>query len=318
MSNQTKKEVYIRVIDIGGNGFRRGNVYGKEVDEKSIAVMPIEKIKIKERRRALSQLKEFAWAGVTSKTEAIVYSVAGVIENHDKIKISPNARFLDGLKLASLTFTETSLPSCVVNDMEAGVFGMAALLPHEKYFMGITWSSGIGARVWVDEHILFPSEVGHMVLDSSLNAPICGCGKRGHAEAIIGGDAIKHQVKVETKKLGIKMPDNMHPCAFLDQEYQNGKKWAVDMYETIGLKMGIFLANIQTCFCLPLIVWKGKFALKALKLKGFKSCIRKAMKGVLIDSNWASPKKLRFRFTPGFNDKDAMIGAAKVFRTLKS
>ena len=82
MSNQTKKEVYIRVIDIGGNGFRRGNVYGKEVDEKSIAVMPIEKIKIRERRRALSQLKEFA----AKKIEIVKEPVKNIGSNHALVK----------------------------------------------------------------------------------------------------------------------------------------------------------------------------------------------------------------------------------------
>ena len=314
MGNQTKKEVCIRAVDIGGNGFRRGDVYGRKVDRKSITVMPIKEINISNPKEALSQLKEFAWAGISSKTEAIAYSVAGVIENHNKVKLSPNAHFLDRLKLAGLTIKETSLPSCVANDMEAAVTGMAALLAKEKYFMGITWSSGIGARIWVDGHILSPAEVGHMVLDPSLNAPICGCGKRGHAEAIIGGDVIKGRVMAS----GIKIPENMPPCAFLDQEYQNQKKWAVDMYETIGTKMGIFLANIQTCFCLPLIVWKGKFALKALKLKGLESCIRKAMSEVLIDPDWASPKKLRFKPTPGPEDKDALIGAARISKSIKS
>ena len=309
MSNQTKKEVCIRMVDGGGDGFRRADVFGTEV--KNLVVTKERGIKISDFNSLINFVTEDF---EPDKFDGIAYALAGVIRNNDEVTNSPNAHFLDGIRLAFETEEKTKVKSAVFNDMEAAVNGMATLLPEEKYFMGITWSSGIGARIWVDGHILSPAEVGHMVLDPSLNAPICGCGKRGHAEAIIGGDVIKGRVMA----LGIKIPENMPPCAFLDQEYQNQKKWAVDMYETIGTKMGIFLANIQTCFCLPLIVWKGKFALKALKLKGLESCIRKAMSEVLIDPDWASPKKLRFKPTPGPEDKDALIGAARISKSIKS
>ena len=67
-----------------------------------------------------------------------------------------------------------------------------------------------------------------MVLDPSPFAPLCGCGKRGHAEAIIGGGAIERRIIAEadalelTKELKItlgKAEGQVRPAEFLDKAY---------------------------------------------------------------------------------------------------
>ena len=149
MTKETKNKVCIRVIDGGGDGFRRADVVGTEVQNL---------VTTKERNIVISDfdsLINFATEDFEpEKFSGIAYALAGVIRNNDEVMNSPNAHFLDGIRIAFETEAKTKTPSAVFNDMEAAVTGMAALLPNERYFMGITWSSGIGARIWVDGHIL--------------------------------------------------------------------------------------------------------------------------------------------------------------------
>jgi predicted NBD/HSP70 family sugar kinase len=314
------KKTFIRAVDIGGAGFRRIDIEQKLVTAGTIEASDIKDQKIKEPQKPISDLDslmDFIMEDFElDKFTGIAYSVAGVIENYNLVVSSPNAHILDGVQLAKLTENKTKLKSAVFNDMEAAITGMGVLLPEEPYFMGITWSSGIGLRVWKDGEIVSVAEGGHTLLDPSPFAPLCGCGKRGHIEAIVGGQAIKRRVLAEIEALSIKKPEGVHPCKFLDDSYKNKQLWAVNLYKMVCKGMGIFLGNIQSLLGLPLIVWKGTFASQAIWELGLEDEIRSAMKDILIDSSWAEKDHLRFEFTPGENNKDALIGATKAFLSL--
>ena len=311
-----------RAIDIGGNGVRRADVCGTEVRN-------IEKMhESAGGEKAIEELLRFAVAELPGETRGIAYSVAGVIDGNDVVKESPNAHFLDGVSLAGQTRAmaaknKRQVVSAVFNDMEAAVTGMATLFPGQPYFMGITWSSGIGLRIWKDGRILSVAEGGHMLLDPSPFAPVCGDGRRGHAEAIIGGDAVKRRIIAETQTLGIALPGDIHPCAFLDHAYVNGtgkeKQWAEGLYNMVGYGMGIFLANIQSLLNLPLIIWKGSFARGAFRKDGpnIEPVVRKAMQEILIDPTWASEDHLDFQLITCENNEDAFIGAAEALNALQ-
>ena len=85
-------------------------------------------------------------------------------------------------------------PVRLCNDAIAGViseFRGGAPVENLAY---LTLSSGIGAGVVVDGHVLHgangnAAEVGHLTLDRESTRP-CGCGGRGHWEAYAGGENI--------------------------------------------------------------------------------------------------------------------------------
>lgn len=291
----------IRVIDGGGNGFRRADVFGTEV-------LNLAKTK-KGEVDCPEVLINFVRAGLLEGTEGIAYAMAGDIKDGVVVK-SPQLPWLNGFDLAVQTRRECfNTPSTVFNDMDGAVAGMGALLNWPKYFMGITWSSGIGARICKDGQILASCEAGHTPLDLSPFASLCGCGRRGCAEAILGGEAMTRRMEVEMKIRGIKIPDNMHPLAFLDQEFLEHTPWAMELYDMVAFGMGTYLANIQTLFRLPLVVWKGTFATKALKL--LVGQIKSYMKEKLINPDWAD--EMDFVLCPK-PEEDALIGAAALFR----
>ena len=339
---------YIRVIDIGGDGFRRVDIDSRAVEK--IEAKDVEQIRaeiegkiknsdiIKRKKESISDLDslmQFAVDGLDSgKIKGIAYSVAGVIEDHGLIKNSPNAHFLDDVDLKEKTegyLKKAELESFVFNDMETAVTGMATLLGKPPYFMGITWSTGIGLRIWSDGKILSVAEGGHMVLEPSPFAPLCGCGKRGHAEAIIGGASIERRVVAEANALGLpeelnitfgKAEGQIRAPRFLDEAYlgqysSEAKIWAGDFYSRVVRGMGIFLANIQSLLNLPLIVWKGTVAREVLWGRlGLEPEVREVMREYLIDPTWADQDNLRLVETPGPGDSDAFIGAAEAFKAI--
>ena len=339
---------YIRVIDIGGDGFRRVDIDSRAVEK--IEAKDVEQIRaeiegkiknsdiIKRKKESISDLDslmQFAVDGLDSgKIKGIAYSVAGVIEDHGLIKNSPNAHFLDDVDLKEKTegcLKKAELESFVFNDMETAVTGMATLLGKPPYFMGITWSTGIGLRIWSDGKILSVAEGGHMVLEPSPFAPLCGCGKRGHAEAIIGGASIERRVVAEANALGLpeelnitfgKAEGQIRAPRFLDEAYlgqysSEAKIWAGDFYSRVVRGMGIFLANIQSLLNLPLIVWKGTVAREVLWGRlGLEPEVREVMREYLIDPTWADQDNLRLVETPGPGDRDAFIGAAEAFKAI--
>lgn len=341
---------YIRVIDIGGDGFRRVDIDSgaiekiKSEDVEKVRAEINEKIKdsdiLKKSKESicdLDSLMQFVADGFDgSKIRGVAYSVAGVIEDHGLIKNSPNAHFLDNVNLKQKTedyLEKAGLESFVFNDMETAVTGMATLLGRPRYFMGITWSTGIGLRIWSDGKILSVAEGGHMVLEPSPFAPLCGCGKRGHAEAIIGGASIERRIIAEANALGFpeelditlgkdEQKGEIRAPVFLDEAYlgrysDEAKVWAKDFYGRVVRGMGIFLANIQSLLNLPLIAWKGTVAREVLwgRLK-LEPEVRAVMKEYLIDPGWADQDNLRLVETPGPGDRDAFIGAAAAFTAI--
>lgn len=295
----------IRVIDVGGNGFRRADVYGDEV-KSLVASEPI---------KTVEEAIQFSKTDMPSSTIAISFASAGVIEDHDLIEKSPNVAVLSGVRLGSLVRKETGLPSIVCNDMEAAAIGMSILFPNLPYFMGITWSSGIGARVVKNKEIISESEVGHICLDNSPYAMLCGCGLRGCAEAILSGDAIKRRVVSEVSLRCIDIPATMHPCALFDQELSRRAKWAEEIKELIVEGMATFLANIQSTFCLPAIVWKGNFAQQMDRAVFAKIKLRMMTK--IINPTWV--ERLEFWFSPQDpKDKDSFLGAAAIAKKVLS
>ncbi len=299
----------IRVIEIGGKGVRRADVEGKKID---IVVVPQNQL------YCLERLVEFATQNLPIETKAVAFSSAGVIEAYDLIVNSPNVHWLDGERLASTVTKYCGQPAFVFNDMETAVTGMAELFPELSFFLGATWSSGIGERLYRKGFgIVSASEGGHTMVDFSPYARLCGCGMRGCIEAVAGGLSTIQRVVMETQTLGIVVSGN--PCSFLDRAYQSGDKWAREVYGGIAVAMGVHLATIlQFNLDLQAVVWKGTFAQHALRLPGIEQAIRASMRNHLMNHSWEA--KLTFRLVPeppeAIEDAESFIGAATLATNL--
>ena len=299
------KESTIRVIEGGGRGFRRADVCGTKIGPVYSSTQPI---------TGVEQLMEFITEGLSGQVSAVAASMAGEIKNHSSVVVSPNLHFLDGVNLGELIGRATSLPVYVANDMESSIVGMAQLFPQLEYFLGMTWSSGIGMRIFSHGQILSDAEGGHVCIDYSPFAPLCGCGLRGCVEAIASGNNVERRIVSELRARGLSLPE-LPLSAALDEAYHlRLEPWASDIYRLITLAMGRYLASLQTILHLPAIVWKGTFALKALRLPGIEEAIRAEMCKHLMQPAWEHD--LKFYFVPEppelIPDGDSFIGAAKL------
>lgn len=82
----------------------------------------------------------------------------------------------------------------MLNDCVAAVWGEKIFGIGKKYsnIVYVTFSTGIGGGVIVNNNLLLGKdgnahEIGHVVVDTSENALICGCGGKGHWEAYCSG-----------------------------------------------------------------------------------------------------------------------------------
>jgi predicted NBD/HSP70 family sugar kinase len=86
-------------------------------------------------------------------------------------------------------------------------------------------------KVWV-------AEPGHMYVPKK--EALCGCGKRGCAEAVASGTAVERNLRTMEASGTIAIPDQFrdNPGAFLDQEAKKEVPWAVDYYTDLGETVG--------------------------------------------------------------------------------
>ncbi len=98
------------------------------------------------------------------------------------------------------------LPIYLLNDCAAAVIGERNFGAGKERanMVYITISTGIGAGVYVDDHLLIGKdgnahEIGHFTIDS-MGSLQCGCGKKGHWEAYCSGSGIPNFVRMLVKQ----------------------------------------------------------------------------------------------------------------------
>lgn len=299
----------VRCVELGGTSSRRCNIRGSKIEAfvKTGAF------------HSVDELVAFAGQDLPEEVAGIAVSTAGVIDgSHGRILRSPNIHYLNDCPLGSLMASAHQLSCIVGNDMETAVMGMRVLVPQVNgmSFLGVTWSTGIGMRA-VDSHgdIVFRgTEGGHIAIDPSPYALLCGCGRRGCAEAIVGGEAIKRRIVHEAAVADKAIPQGMHPCAFLDSQEAAGERWAQRLYDVVAEGMATLLANVLNFADIHGIVWKGSFANAALKLPRVHDSIRERLSNKTIVPERSEVPFFMSPMVDGVKDADALIGAAELHR----
>jgi glucokinase len=130
----------------------------------------------------------------------------------------------------------------------------------------LTLSTGIGGGVIMDDHLLvgargMATELGHMTVQP--DGPLCGCGKRGHLEALAAGPAIARKVR-ERLRAGAKssLRTRRAPGASLSAEDVGqaalaGDALAREVVAEAGETIGLHLASLVHAFNPEVIVLGG-------------------------------------------------------------
>jgi glucokinase len=126
----------------------------------------------------------------------------------------------------------------------------------------ITISTGIGGGVICDNRLLLgaeglAAEVGHMIVEP--NGPICGCGRRGHLEAVASGTAIARYIAEELAKGRESILKSTPLPTAKDASFaaEQGDELAIEALTRAGQYMGIGLVNFLHIFNPSIIILGG-------------------------------------------------------------
>ncbi|CAM9394447.1 unnamed protein product, partial [Discosporangium mesarthrocarpum] len=136
--------------------------------------------------------KGLSWEDVL----AIGVACPGHVEREVGVVVSASA-FPEwhNVPLASMVYEATLRPTTLLNDASAATSAAyAAREEEESCIVVLTLGTGIGMGLVSDGHVLNGAngliEGGHMIVDSSPNARLCGCGQRGCLEAYASASAV--------------------------------------------------------------------------------------------------------------------------------
>lgn len=183
---------------------------------------------------------------------------AGVVYN------APNLAALRYFPLVDYLREKTQVPVYLDNDANLAAVGewkAGAAIGHD-HMIYLTVSTGIGGGVISDGLLLhgvqgLAAEMGHITV--LPDGPLCGCGKRGHLEALASGPHIAHWVKNELREgKPSTIPHDENVSAKVIAEHaRNGDELALAAFDRAGYYISIALANFLHTFNPSIIVFGG-------------------------------------------------------------
>ncbi len=156
------------------------------------------------------------------------------------------------------------VPAFINNDANIAALGewrFGAARGHHNVVY-VTVSTGIGGGVIMDDHLLLgqhglATEIGHVVI--LPDGPLCGCGKRGHLEAISSGTGIANYFN-EQVALGrptqLKV-DHRPTAKDIGQAAVAGDALALEAFQRAAHFLGIGMANYLHLFNPSIVVIGG-------------------------------------------------------------
>lgn len=169
--------------------------------------------------------------------------VPGMVDEQGTVLFAPNLGW-EMVPLRAMLEENFKLPVTIDNEANAGArgelnFGAGVGVRHLIY---ISAGIGIGSGIMVDGELYkgawgYAGETGHMSIEAE-GLP-CSCGNRGCWELYASEKVYEH-------------PDQQHLPAYTTKELiehaQNGHEAVLELYTTIGRKLGIGITNIVNSF----------------------------------------------------------------------
>jgi glucokinase len=202
---------------------------------------------------------------VNEEIAAIAVAAPGPCEPYEGIIYeAPNIPGWTNIPLKKLIQDHFNIPVTIGNDANLAALGewrYGAGIGHH-HMVYITVSTGIGAGVIINDQLLLgyhglAAELGHITVIP--DGPLCGCGKRGHLEAVTSGPAIARWVEQELKS-GVKssLPDNKQITARdVSIAANQGDKLSQAALARAGTYLGIAIADMLHVFNPSIVIIGG-------------------------------------------------------------
>lgn len=195
--------------------------------------------------------------------------VPGLVDIHQgKLVFAPNLHW-SNVPLRLMWSQRFNLPVFIENEANAAALGeyyFGAARGVES-FIYLSAGIGLGGGIIIDGKLFrgssgYASEVGHMTIDP--NGELCGCGKRGCWETLVGPRAVLRRVRRELasgrKSLMTEMAGgNLEDVTFevVIEASKMGDAAALNALQDVGYALGIGVANLVNIFNPQLIVLGG-------------------------------------------------------------
>lgn len=280
-------------VDIGGTSIRRGVPSHEGVTDT--ARQPVQ--------QNVGDVIAFIREGVKPGIQWVGVACAGLVENGVMIK-SPNLPWLDGMSEVELS-EACGVPVYLFNDMRCAVEGIIAMYPHWNDYGILNWGSGLAFWVVRDSKIQNHAEAGHVMLTLDREAPVCGCGQRGHAEAYLGAAPLEAKIREAARDVGIDLGENLWQT--IEDSYRAGHLWAKQVYNNDYVRpLAAFLASMLAVHHpLRMLIRRGTFATKRFPI--IEEEVRLAMRSMVMWPGWEN-----LPIHPSPSEYDALLGAARL------
>ena len=178
----------------------------------------------------------------------------------------------------------------------------------------LTISTGIGGGIIIDDRLLvgphgIAAEVGHITVWPG--GPMCGCGKRGHLEAVSSGTGIANFVKAQiaagTKSALADISETI-TAREVTRAAQHGDELALQAFDQAGRYLGQAIADLLLLFE-PTIVVLGGGVTKAGDL--LMNPLKKALNEGVFTPEYLKHLELAFA---KLGDEVGLIGALTLAR----
>lgn len=257
-------EKYTIGVDLGGTNTVFGIVSssGEVIAEASI------------KTQAYPEVKDFVCAG-TECLQKLICQVGGI----DRIKSmgigAPNANYYTGcieqapnlpwhgvVPLAQMFSDALGIPVRMTNDANAAAIGEMTYGAARgmRDFIVITLGTGVGSGIVVNGSLLyghdgFAGELGHVIMDRSDNARLCGCGRKGCLEAYCSATGVARtarQILEETDEPSLLRQKEISKIESLDVSIAaaRGDALALRIFDFTGDMLGRACADF-TAFSSP-------------------------------------------------------------------
>lgn len=198
---------------------------------------------------------------VSSKIKALMQSAGITFDDIAGLGIgAPNASIYTGtiekapnlpwkgesIPLADLFSKQLSgIPVKMTNDANAAALGEMAygVAKGLKHFIMITLGTGVGSGIVIDGKMVygkdgFAGELGHLIVDRSADARLCGCGRRGCLETYCSATGMIRTARERLQGVTINGSKDVYDLAM------QGNADAIAIFNETGKRLGQALADM--------------------------------------------------------------------------
>jgi glucokinase len=200
-----------------------------------------------------------------ARPRCIGVATTGPLDRRVGIVNPANLQKLGFVPLAEPLLKAFGRPLVLMNDCTAAVIAERDRRREFDNLAYVTLSTGIGAGVFVDRHLLMGKdgnahEVGHLVIDMERRL-VCGCGKAGHWEAYCSGRNIPRLAGLVLDDAADARRVGMLDSPRIFKLSKKGDEACARVVREVGLLNAMGFANIVDVYDPELIVVGGAVAL---------------------------------------------------------